>query len=95
MNTTVVEIRIHLPTGQVVTKTDLKDVFTFPPINLRTPVIGIFEGEERAQQVAIPPPIVAVLYRDDEDRSTWHRWYGAKLELVERETRIEVPRLVT
>lgn len=97
MHNTVVEIRIHLPTGEVVKRTDLGDVFTWPPLNLRTPIVGVLEGEEQARHVLIPPPPVAVIYRDTDDRSIWHRWYGAKLEIVEQESRIEVakPTLVT
>lgn len=93
MNTSLVEIRIHLPTGEVIKKTEAKDVMTWPPLNLRAPMIAIFEGEQQPQTLALPIPIVAIMYRDPFDSSLWHRWYGARLEIVERETLIEVPKL--
>ena len=83
----------------MVKKSEPGDVLTWPPVNLRTPVMAIFEGDQQPQPVALPVPIVAIIYRDEFDRSTWHRWYGASLEIVERESLLEVPkgspRLVT
>lgn len=87
VRTDVVEIRVHLPTGE--TKiAGVDDIFTQPPINLRMPAMVVVDGEERAQQALLPIKPVAVILRDETDPKLWHRWYGAHLEIIERESEI-------
>ncbi len=80
-NVEVTAIRIHLRSGEIV-ETSPDEIFTDPPLNTRTPSPGP-PGPDGPTLVWLPVMPIAIYVHGG--NGNWRRFYGATLELVEKE----------